>query len=70
MAKSAKEISEQCKVQVRNIRQDYLKKFKSDKTIQEDDIKYVEEQMNKLIKDINSKIDQTFVSKEKEIMTV
>jgi ribosome recycling factor len=70
MAKSAKEIVEQCKVQVRNLRQDYLKKFKADKTIQEDDIKYVEEQMNKLIKDINSKIDQTFTSKEKEIMTV
>jgi ribosome recycling factor len=70
MAKSAKEIAEQCKVQIRNIRQDYLRKFKADKTVQEDDVKYFEEQMNKLIKDINTKIDQSFNSKEKEIMTV
>jgi ribosome recycling factor len=64
------EIIEQAKVNVRNIRQEMSKIIKADKALQEDDYKYFEDQLNKITKDENTRIENVAKNKEKEIMTI
>ncbi len=69
--KKAKEIVEEGKVAVRNIRRDIrerIKKGKNDGDIPEDDAKRLEEELQKVTDEYIEKLDELFEKKEKEIM--
>jgi len=69
--KKAKEIVEEGKIAVRNIRRDGMKKIKDmekDGEIPEDDAKRLEKELQKLTDDYIEKLDELFEKKEKEIM--
>ncbi|MBP6386337.1 MAG: ribosome recycling factor [Pseudarcicella sp.] len=72
LLKRVKAEIETAKVNVRNVRQDgnnALKKLKAD-GVSEDDIKRGEEKMQKMTDAYIAKIDQYYVEKEKDIMSV
>ncbi len=69
--KKAKEIVEEGKVAVRNIRRDVrdtIKKKKNDGEIPEDDAKRLEDELQKLTDEYIEKLEELFEKKEKEIM--
>jgi len=69
--KKAKEIVEEGKIAVRNIRRDGMKKIKDmekNGEIPEDDAKRLEKELQKLTDDYIEKLDELFEKKEKEIM--
>ena len=69
--KHAKEIVEQGKVAVRNVRRDGMKKIKEAQKsgeIPEDDAKRLEEEMQKTTDEHIKKLEELFEKKEKEIM--
>ncbi|MGC9139184.1 ribosome recycling factor [Athalassotoga sp.] len=71
LVKKSKEIVENGKVAVRNIRRDILKVLKEQKDegkISEDDEKSLEESLQKLTDEYVKKLDTIFEEKEKEIM--
>lgn len=73
MVKQASEKVEECRIALRNVRQDALKdakKMKESKELSEDDVKRVEKEFDKLMSDYQTKIDETFKAKEQDIMTV
>ena len=58
---------------MRNIRQDALKEakhLKENKELSEDDMKLIEKEIDKLMSEMQAKIDVIFDSKKKEILTV
>ena len=64
---------EDCRIALRNIRQDALKdakRMKDDKEFGEDDFKAVEKEIDKLMQAMQSTIDATFTAKQKEVMTI
>lgn len=64
---------EDCRIALRNIRQDILKDAKTrkeSKEISEDDLKRVDKEVEKLMGDAQTQVDQISRSKEQEIMTV
>ncbi|PLS80679.1 ribosome recycling factor [Candidatus Saccharibacteria bacterium] len=64
---------EDCRIALRNIRQDALKDAKAKKSakeITEDDQKRVEKQLDALMSDFQNKIDALIKAKEQEIMTI
>jgi ribosome recycling factor len=68
--KKAKEILEQTKVKIRNVRQDVQNKFKKNKDISDDLIKFFEDELNKITKKTNQNIENTYVIKEKELLSI
>lgn len=73
MAKLASEKVEECRIALRNIRQDGIKdakRMKDDKQLSEDDVKAVEKEFDRLMHVYQAKIDETFKIKEKDILTV
>ncbi len=68
--KKIKEILENAKVQVRNARQDTLKKIKADDTLREDELKGFEKKVDELTKKYTSLLEEVFAKKEKELMTI
>lgn len=68
--KKVKEFSEQAKIEIRNIRKDIHQKIKNDKELREDEVKWFEEDLDKLTKSWNTKVDSAFATKEKELMTI
>ncbi|BAC44743.1 ribosome recycling factor [Malacoplasma penetrans] len=68
--KKVKEFSEQVKVEIRNIRKDVHHKIKDDKELREDELKWYEEDLDKLTREWNAKVDKAFAEKEKELMTI
>ncbi|MDN5343568.1 ribosome recycling factor [Oceanotoga sp. DSM 15011] len=69
--KIAKDMLEDTKVSLRNIRRDELKLVKEDKDngdLPEDDAKKVEDEIQNILKDHEKKVDEIFAKKEKEIM--
>lgn len=73
MVKVASEKVEECRIALRNIRQDGLKDakhMKEEKQLSEDDVKLVEKEFDRLMHDYQSKIDEAFKTKEKDILTV
>jgi len=69
--KKAKDIVEQGKIAVRNIRRDALKTIKNSQRegeIPEDDAKKLEEELQKITNDHIKELDRVFENKEKEIM--
>lgn len=64
---------EDCRIALRNVRQDALKdaKRKKDaKELSEDDVKAVEKAFDGLMSDYQARIDELFKTKEAEVMTV
>ncbi len=73
LVKQAGEKVEDARIALRNIRQDALKeakRMKDDKQLGEDDFKRVETEVDKLIHDSQGQLDEAFVTKEKEILTI
>lgn len=73
LVKQTGEKVEETRITLRGIRQDALKDAKAKKQakeLSEDDEKRVENEIDKLIADTQTKLDELFKSKEKEILTI
>lgn len=73
LVKQAGEKVEDARIALRNVRQEAFKeakRLKEDKQLGEDDVKRVEVEIDKLIHDAQGKLDEAFVVKEKEILTI
>lgn len=73
MVKQLGDKVEDCRIALRNIRQDALKdakRMKDAKELSEDDVKRVEKGLDDDMKEFQAKIDDIFKAKEKEVMTV
>lgn len=73
MVKVASEKVEDCRIVLRNVRQDGLKeakRMKDAKELSEDDVKHVEQEFDKLMQQFQAKIDQAFKAKEQDILTI
>jgi ribosome recycling factor len=72
LVKQAKHEAEIGRVSIRNIRKDtndHLKKLLKEH-VSEDDVKWAEDEVQKLTDDYITKIDEMLIKKEKDIMTV
>jgi len=73
LVKTCKGIAEDTRVRIRACRRDgmdELKKIQKGGAITEDDLKNLEKDVQKLTDDYTKKVDETFVSKEADIMKV
>lgn len=73
VVKEVKELAEEIKVRVRNVRReaiDFFKKEEKDKNISEDDLTRAENYIQKLTDKYVALIDTKFETKQKEIMTI
>ncbi|HCH34515.1 TPA: ribosome recycling factor [Candidatus Saccharibacteria bacterium] len=73
LVKQTSEKVEEARIALRNIRQDALKDAKAKKQakeLSEDDEKRVGKEIDKLMSDMQLKIDEAFKSKEKDILTI
>ncbi|GHU35008.1 ribosome-recycling factor [Bacilli bacterium] len=68
--KKAKEVLESAKQKLRNVRKEVQDKYKKLDGVSEDLIRYFEEELNKITKLHNTKLDEQFTKKEKELMTI
>lgn len=71
--KQIHKMAEDNKIAIRNIRRDAITEFKKmekDKQITEDDIKYYQDEVQKLTDKFVERIDQIFKEKEKDIMSI
>lgn len=71
--KTIHKMSEDCKVAIRNIRRDVIhhyKKMEKDSEITEDDLRYYEDEVQKLTDKFTDRIDEDFKIKEKDIMSI
>jgi len=66
--KKAKEYYNQAVQKLRSVRQDVQAKYKRADDISDDDIRYFEDQLNKVTKEANAKLEQMFKVKEKDLM--
>ena len=73
LVKQASEKVEDARITLRNIRQDALKeakRLKEAKALSEDDVKRIEKGIDDDMASYNSKIDEIFRAKEKDILTI
>lgn len=73
LVKQTGEKVEDARIALRNIRQDALKDAKAKKQakeLSEDDEKRVEKEIDKLMSDVQAKLDELFRAKEKDILTI
>ena len=73
MVKLAGEKVEEARIGLRSVRQDALKeakRMKDAKELSEDDQKRVEQEIDKLVGEFQTKIDETFKTKEQAILKV
>lgn len=73
LVKQVGEKIEEARIAVRNIRQDALKeakRLKDGKDISEDDYKRIEKEIDGIIADTQSQIDEIFRAKEKDVLTI
>ena len=68
--KQAKQIAEEAKIQLRNIRQDANHNIKQAEDLTEDDKESLQEDVQELINKFNKKVDEIDKEKENELMTV
>ncbi len=64
---------EECRISIRNVRQDGIKEAKSmknNKILSEDDYVRVEKDLDKTVAETQSQIDEISASKQKEILTI
>jgi len=70
MTKKVSKLGEEAKVQVRNIRRDAMNAVKKDETLDEDNQKDCEKEIQKVTDSYTKKIDQNTDAKSKEILKV
>ena len=73
LVKQASEKVEETRIALRNVRQDGLKdakRMKDDKSISEDDLKLIEKEFDRLMAEYQTKIEELFKAKEKDILTL
>lgn len=73
MVKQLGDKVEDCRISLRNIRQDALKdakRMKEAKELSEDDVKSIEKGIDDSMRDCQTKIEDVFKAKEQEVMTV
>lgn len=73
MVKQVGEKGEDCRIALRNVRQEALqtaKRMKDDKKLSEDDVKAIEKGVDDDMKQYQAKIEQLLADKEQDIMTV
>ncbi len=73
MVKQLGDKVEECRIALRNVRQDGIKdakRKKEAKELSEDDVRAVEKEFDRLMADYQAKIDESFKAKEKEILTI
>ena len=73
LVKTVKQIAEETRVRIRSARRegmDQLKKAQKEGDITEDDLKHCEKEVQKLTDDFVKKVDESFASKEADIMKV
>ena len=73
IVKQTSEKVEEARIAIRNIRQDALKeakRLKDAKELSEDDQKRAEKQIDDLVAQYNTQVDEAFKAKEKEILTI
>ena len=68
--KEVKQIAEDCKINLRNVRQDVNNNIKKNEEITEDDKKDLTEDVQQLINKYNKKIDELLKIKESELLQV
>jgi len=68
--KKAKEYFNQAKEKIRSVRQDIQAQYKKSDEVSDDDIRYFEDQLNKVTKEANAKLEEIFARKEKELMNL
>ena len=70
LIKIVKKEAEDSKISLRNIRRDHLDTIKKDDNSTDDDLKYEQEQVQKIIDSFTRDIDAMVAKKESEILTV
>lgn len=70
LSRLAKKYGEDTKVAIRNIRRDAMDEVKKNKELPEDSRKDLENEVQKLTDTYIKKVDEKYLAKEKEIMTV
>jgi len=73
LVKSLKQSAEECRVKIRNVREDIWKevgKLQKDKKITEDEKYEAQEELKKVVDEYNEKVKELADKKEQEIMTV
>lgn len=73
IAKQLGDKAEDCRIVLRNLRQDAFKeakRAKDDKTLSEDDAKRVEKDVDTTMSEMQKRIDSIIAAKEKEVMTI
>lgn len=68
--KKAKEYYNQAVQKLRSVRQDVQAKYKKAPDVSDDDIRYFEDQLNKVTKEANKKLEDIFANKEKDLMSL
>lgn len=68
--KKAKEYYNQALQKIRSVRQDVQAKYKRAPDVSPDDVRYFEDQLNKISKEANKKLEEIFTSKEKSLMSL
>lgn len=68
--KKAKEYYNQAVQKLRGVRQDVQAKYKKAPDVSDDDIRYFEDQLNKVTKEANKKLEDIFKNKEKDLMSL
>lgn len=73
LVKLAGEKLEEARIALRSVRQDGLKDAKAKKEhkqLSEDDVKLIEKEIDRLMQDFQTKLEETFKAKEKDILTI
>lgn len=68
--KKAKILLENAKVKVRDVRQTVQAKYKKNKELSSDTIKYFEDELNKATKNANKILEDVFAKKEKSLLSL
>ena len=70
LVKDVKACGEQSKIRIRNIRHDFLNKVKKSDEYTQDDVKFMETQIQEKTNVFNKKIDDSIKTKEQEVLTI
>jgi ribosome recycling factor len=68
--KKCKELLEIAKQSLRDVRKTIQNKYKGLKDLSEDVIHYFEDELNKITKNYNNKLEEAFAKKEQELMKI
>ena len=70
LVKECRDIAEQARVAIRNIRRDFNNKIERDEELTEDEVRREQAKVQKYTDEYIAKIDELFKSKESEVMEI